>query len=181
MASGLGAIRVLVVDDNAQMRMLVRSMLRGIGIFNCGEAGSVADGIAELRKAPTDVVLLDLAMKPDDGIEFVRRVRRMTGSPNPFLSIIMMTGLAQRPQVAAARDAGVNSFLAKPISGRSLAEHLLAAIKDSRPFVRADNFFGPDRRHGPSITYAGPLRRESDKGESFDIDDAFAAKPALAG
>jgi DNA-binding response OmpR family regulator len=186
MDGGLGALRVLVIDDNAQMRLLVRSMLRAAGIFHCREAKDVDDGLATMRTFGADLVLCDLAMTPKDGLAFARHVRRAPDSPNPFVSIIMMTCHSQLSQVALARDIGVNSFLAKPISARSLIEHILAAINDSRPFVRCDNFFGPDRRRQKLGAYRGPWRRledsadEDDAANSLDLDTAFGARPLAA-
>ncbi len=180
---GLDTIKVLIVDDNEQMRMLIRSMLRAVGIPKVFEAANVEEGVEVLRNAGADIVLLDFAMLPANGIEFVRRVRKITGSPNPFVPIIMMTCHSQRVHVAAARDAGVNSFLAKPISGRTLVEHILAAASDSRPFVRADTYFGPDRRRSTAADYAGPFRRSTDKNaptEDLDLDDGFSSRPAAA-
>ena len=185
-------MRVLVVDDNAQMRLLIRSMLRAIGVFHCREARDVEEGISALRTFGADLVLCDLAMKPKDGLDFARYVRRAEDSPNPFVSIIMMTCHSQLTQVELARDIGVNSFLAKPISARSLIEHILNAINDSRPFVRCDSFFGPDRRRQMLRTHRGPWRRIGDNGQhggpaggqdhmdSLDLDAAFAPAPLAA-
>ena len=98
-----------------------------------------------------------------------------------------MTCHSQRAQVAAARDAGVNSFLAKPISGRSLVEHILAAVNDVRPFVRCDSFHGPDRRRPLSRLYGGPWRRAGERHASgsaaddcLDLDDSFHSGPRSA-
>jgi two-component system chemotaxis response regulator CheY len=184
--AGLSAIRVLIVDDNSQMRLLVRSMLRAAGIVHTFEAGDVAEGLEILRLYGVDIVLLDLHLQGEDGIAFAQHVRFSRESPNPFVALIMMTCHSQRTQVAAARDAGVNSFLAKPISGRSLLEHIFAAINDQRPFVRCDTFFGPDRRRSLSRLYHGPWRRAGERHgassleDSLDLDAEFAAGPRAA-
>jgi two-component system chemotaxis response regulator CheY len=184
--AGLSAIRVLVVDDNSQMRLLIRSMLRAAGIVHSYEAADVAEGLEILRLYGVDIVLLDLHMQGQDGIAFAQHVRFSRESPNPFVALIMMTCHSQRTQVAAARDAGVNSFLAKPISGRSLLEHILAAINDARPFVRCDTFFGPDRRRTLSRLYNGPWRRAGERhagpgvDEALDLDEEFSAGPRSA-
>ena len=180
---GLREIRILIVDDNAQMRSLIRSVLRGVGIGKVFEAGGVEEGLEMLRIQPVDIVLLDFAMKPLDGLAFASRVRQFSRSPAPYVALIMMTCHAHISRVAAARDAGVNSFLAKPISGRSLVEHILAAINDGRPFVRAGAYFGPDRRRFSQPHYRGPKRRSGeaeDVADDLDIDEAFSAAPRTA-
>ena len=174
---GLSEIKVLIVDDNAQMRTLLRSVLRGAGISHVYEAPNVHEGLDRLKFQAPDIVLLDLSMKPFDGLEFARAVRDPDNSPNPYVAIIMMTCHSQRLRVAAARDAGVNSFLAKPITGRSLFEHILGVINDGRPFVRCGSYFGPDRRRMQWPGYDGPFRRAgegaTDSG-GVDLDEDFS-------
>lgn len=168
----LDAISILVVDDNRQMRMLVRSVLRGFGFTRLYEAVDPAEALEIMRVTPIDLLITDVAMKPIDGLEFARMVRRAPDSPNSFVSIVVMSGHSGRRMVAEARDAGVNSYLVKPVTAQNLYQHIMAAAGDARPFVRAKNYFGPDRRTGLARRYNGPLRRSSDGvGSNFDLDD----------
>lgn len=117
-----------------------------------------------------DVLITDLAMGPVSGIAFTEQVRRGAGSPNPYQRILLMTGYSDQHRVAAARDAGVNGVLAKPISARTLLEKVHFILNDRRPFVRSASFFGPDRRHGAAPGFAGPYRRRTDHLDDFDLD-----------
>lgn len=167
----LGSVQILVVDDNRAMRLLVKSMLRAVGVGSILDAQDPADALSILRVSPVDLVITDFSMRPIDGVEFATMVRKSPDSPNPYVSIILMTGHSERHRVQAARDAGVNSFLAKPVSARSLLQRLTAVVNDSRPFVRSPTYFGPDRRGAGDPRYAGPRRRRSDAaGERFDLD-----------
>lgn len=157
-------VHVLVVDDNRAMRALVRTLLRAADGFRSWEAGDVPDALEIMKSTPIDLVIADLAMQPIDGIEFTRMVRTARDSPNIYAGIIMMTGHSERAKVNAARNAGVNSFLVKPISAKSLIAHINAVSADSRPFVRTKSYFGPDRRVGPDPKFAGPMRRSADRG-----------------
>lgn len=159
----LSNIQALVVDDNRQMRFLVRSMLRAGGVLRVAEADSADDALTLMRRISVDLIIVDWCMRPVDGIAFTRRVRMDPTSPNPYGAIVMISAHSERSRVAAARDAGVNSFLVKPISTRSLFEHVSAALADARPFIRADDYFGPDRRRGAIESYCGPFRRKSDR------------------
>jgi DNA-binding NtrC family response regulator len=94
-----------------------------------------------------------------------------TESVAPTTPIIMMTGHAEMSCVAAAIDAGVNTFLAKPISARSLADHVAAALNDRRPFIRTATFFGPDRRRRQIPNYPGPHRRTEDHFVELEDED----------
>jgi DNA-binding response OmpR family regulator len=56
----------------------------------------------------------------------------------------MLTGHGDRDSVCEARDAGVNMFMAKPMSAKAMYERLVRMINRPLPFIRADGYFGPD-------------------------------------
>jgi DNA-binding response OmpR family regulator len=58
----------------------------------------------------------------------------------------MLSGHTELQRICEARDAGVNEFLAKPISARALYSRMMSLIANPRPFVRTATYFGPDRR-----------------------------------
>jgi two-component system, chemotaxis family, chemotaxis protein CheY len=64
--------------------------------------------------------------------------------------------------VGEARDAGVNEFLAKPLTARGVIERIHQVVENPRPFVRSDDYFGPDRRRRADPAYRGPKRRSTD-------------------
>lgn len=178
--NGLEGLQVLVVDDNRQMRLLLKTLLRGFGFRRALEAADAAEAFEIMRSTYVDIVLLDWNMQPIDGEEFTRLIRTSKDSPNPFCTVIMVTGHSERGRVARARDAGVNSFLVKPVSAVKLRNHLVAAFEDERPFVRHNSYVGPCRRRKAKTAYKGPMRRAQDseieaRGEddSFDLDYAL--------
>jgi len=144
------------------MRVLLAEILRAIGINQIYEACDGAEGLQMMRSHPVDIVLTDLAMEPLDGIDFVRLLRNAPDSPNRLAPIIMITGHFTLARIREARDAGVNEFLAKPITARGVIERLHQIIDHSRPFVRTDGYFGPDRRRRADPRYDGPRRRAGD-------------------
>lgn len=172
----LNDIHVLVVDDNKQMRFLVRCLLRAGGISKITEAATGAEAFEIMRARPVDLIIVDWKMAPVDGLAFTHMVRRNQDSPNPYIPILMLTAHTEASRVTAARDAGVSGFVRKPISARLLFDRISNVLTDTRMFVRTEGFFGPDRRFGQDPHYAGPLRRESDKNETkhsnaLDVDD----------
>jgi DNA-binding response OmpR family regulator len=171
--NSLGDIEVLIVDDNQQMRMLTRALLRAAGVARIAEAGGALEASDYLHRAPADLILVDWKMQPVDGIAFTKMVRLSADSPCACAPILMMTAHTEVSRVAAARDAGVTGFLRKPISARILFERMSAALLDERLFIRTDGFFGPDRRHGVLPSFAGPFRRASDRAtqDTLDVDD----------
>jgi two-component system, chemotaxis family, chemotaxis protein CheY len=142
----LDNINVFIVDDNRHMRSLVTSILHALGVKEIGEAGDAAEAFTELQHFIADVLIVDWHMEPLDGLDFVRLVRTAKDSPNPYVPIIMLSGYTEYRRVTEARDAGVNEFLAKPISARALYMRFASIIEHPRPFVRTKGYFGPDRR-----------------------------------
>lgn len=171
----LNDLHILVVDDNAQMRFLLRSLLRAAGIGRVTEAETATDAFEAMTRTPIDLILVDWKMAPVDGLSFTRMVRHAPNSPNPYATILMLTAHTEASRVAAARDAGVSGFLKKPISTNLLFERLNTALTDQRNFIRAGAFFGPDRRFLTPMDYAGPRRRATDSikssGDELDLDD----------
>jgi len=155
-------LKILLVDDNHYMRILLAEILRAIGVNHIYEANDGAEGLQMMRDHPIDVVMTDLSMQPLDGIDFVRLLRNSPDSPNQMAPVIMITGHSTFARVNEARDAGVSEFLAKPLAARGVIERLHQAIEHPRPFVRTDDYFGPDRRRRNDPNYAGRRRRASD-------------------
>src|SRR5690606_3053821 len=102
----LNDIHVLVVDDNKQMRFLVRCLLRAGGINKVTEAETGAQAFDVMRARPVDLIIVDWKMAPVDGLAFTHMVRRNHDSPNPYVPILMLTAHTEISRVAAARDAG---------------------------------------------------------------------------
>ena len=162
-------LKALVVEDNTHMRTLLRSLLLALGVHRVYESVDGSSGFTELRDRKPDFILTDLSMKPVNGIEFTRRVRLGRDSPNPYVPIIMVTGHTERTHVEAARDIGVTEFLAKPITTQNLLLRIIEIIERPRPFVRCENYFGPDRRRQAAEDYTGPWRRRDDIKDDLDF------------
>jgi two-component system, chemotaxis family, chemotaxis protein CheY len=155
-------LRILLVDDNHYMRVLLAEILRAIGVQHIYEANDGAEGLQMMRDHQIDLVMTDLSMQPLDGIDFVRLLRNSPDSPNQMAPVIMVTGHSTFARVNEARDAGVSEFLAKPLTARGVIERLHQAIERPRPFVRSGDYFGPDRRRRVDPDYRGPKRRATD-------------------
>jgi hypothetical protein len=63
----------------------------------------------------------------------------------------------------------VNEFLAKPITAQNILLRITEIVERPRPFVRCDNYFGPDRRRRRDDSYAGRLRRRDDQVGAVDL------------
>ncbi|MBF0371859.1 MAG: response regulator [Alphaproteobacteria bacterium] len=157
-------VKVLVIEDNQHARLLIRTVLQTLGVTTIREAKDGEDGLEVLKEFQADLVIADWKMEPMDGLVFVERIRRGADSPNPYLPIIMVTGYSEARLVIEARDAGVNEFLAKPISAKALVGRIVSVLDKPRAFVRCEAYFGPDRRRR-QLPFSGGERRKPIMGE----------------
>lgn len=155
-------LKILLVDDNPHMRMLLVEILRAIGVKEVYEARDGAEALQKLRQHDVDIVMTDLAMEPLDGIDFLQLLRNSPDSPNPMCPVIMITGHTTQKRVSEARDAGVNEFLAKPVTARGIIDRITRIVEFPRPYIRTEAYFGPDRRRRADPRHPGPWRREKD-------------------
>ena len=155
-------LKILLVDDNHHMRVLLTEILRAIGVRQVFEASDGAEGLQLMRTHQIDIIMTDLAMQPLDGIDFVRLLRNSADSPNPMAPVIMITGHSTHKRVNEARDVGVTEFLSKPVTAKGVLERIGRVVDSPRPFVRTNTYFGPDRRRKADPNYSGPYRRATD-------------------
>ena len=135
----------MIVDDNGNMLNLVGTILLALGVRDTFEALDGETALSELRHFKPDIIITDWHMEPMNGVEFVKKVRRGKHSPDPFVPIIMLTGHTEMSLVFEARDAGINEFLVKPISPKSLHARITAILDGTRPFIQSEAYFGPCR------------------------------------
>jgi two-component system, chemotaxis family, chemotaxis protein CheY len=158
MRNDFDGLRFLVIEDNAHIRRLIRTLINGFGSREVKEAEDGAEGLEAYNNYSPDVIITDWRMPIFDGLELTQMIRQ-PGNSNPFVPIIMLTGHSERKHVTAARDAGVNEFLAKPFSAKALYQRIINVAAYPRPFVKAPNYFGPDRHRNVNPNYVGPERR----------------------
>ena len=157
----LRALRILIVDDNRNAAEIVKSVLASVGAKDMEMATTAEKAFEVLQGGRCDLVVVDQNLgKGDEGIALVRRIRTDPRSNNPYLPILMLTGYTEQRRVQAARDAGVTEFLSKPFTIVGLLRRMEALIHAPRPFVRSEDYFGPDRRRRQDPEYKGPERRK---------------------
>ena len=159
----LDRLKVLIVDDHENARALLSQMLRALGAAHIFEARDGVEGLRVLGEHDIDIVLADLVMAPMDGLTFVRALRTSPHSRRPRAPVIMVSGHSTLKSIMSARDAGVDEFLAKPLSARDLVDRLHRVIERQQPFVRTPTYFGPDRRRRAQARHRGPWRRSTDR------------------
>jgi two-component system chemotaxis response regulator CheY len=158
-------LRFLVIDDNAYMRRIMRTLLHSYGSREVYEAEDGAGGLEAFTHYVPDIVITDWVMPIFDGLELTQMIRQQGVNANPYVPIIMLTGHSEKTRVVGARDAGITEFLAKPISATALYERILNLVANPRPFIKTKTYLGPDRRRTVNPSYAGPERRRGGTAE----------------
>jgi two-component system chemotaxis response regulator CheY len=155
--------RVLVVDDEFNMRKVIRTLLYSVGVTNVHEASDGPSGLQAIRQLEPHAVILDWQMQGMQGNEFVKRVRSPGTFPLPDVPIIMLTGHSEQSRVIEAIRIGVHEFLLKPVSGSALHSRLASVLLKPRPMVRRGDYYGPEARkfaaYQPYASGYGPESR----------------------
>jgi CheY-like chemotaxis protein len=112
---------VLVVDDDAGFRDLATRILTSWGHAVIGEAGSVAEALAQATRLRPDVVLVDIGLPDGDGFSLTEQLVAMPWA----VRVVLISSQADRATVAAARRAGADSFLPKDELSSALLRQLI--------------------------------------------------------
>lgn len=112
---------VLIVDDAAFMRMLLKDILTKNGYQIAGEAPNGFKAIELYKSEKPDIVTLDITMPEMDGIQALKEIR----SYDPSARVIMCSAMGQQGMVMDAIKAGAKDFIVKPFQ----AERVLEAVK----------------------------------------------------
>lgn len=159
----LAKARVMVVDDNNFSLRLITQTLLGFGVkasFAC-QSGGVAKNI--LKTQTIDLLIVDCEMPEIDGYDLVSWLRASAMEPNSFVPILMVSGHTQLSNVTKARDCGASFIVARPLTPTILLDRILWLARDSRPFVQAQSYLGPDRRFKDLELADGQEERRADR------------------
>jgi two-component system chemotaxis response regulator CheY len=165
----LSALRILIVDDNTNMRRILRTMLAGFGVTQIYEAEDGAAALEQIKLNDPDLIILDWLMPIIDGAELTRRIRH-SERPGCFVPIVAVTAHTQKRRVISARDTGVTEVLCKPVSANGLYLRVANCILNQRDFVRTKGFFGPDRRRFQNPSFSGDERRGVKAEDRYTLD-----------
>ena len=117
---------VLVVDDYGTMRRIIRNLLTQIGFTNIEEAADGAAALGKLRERSFGLVISDWNMEPMTGLQLLQEVRADNKlKPTPF---IMVTAESKTENVVAAKEAGVNNYIVKPLNAETLKKKIESVL-----------------------------------------------------
>jgi DNA-binding response OmpR family regulator len=167
--------RVLVVDDEATIRDIVRRYLTADG-FDVAEAADGEEALRQFEDRRFDLVVLDVMMPGMDGLEVLRRLRATSG-----VFVVLLTAKAEEVDKLVGLSVGADDYLTKPFSPRELVARVRAVLRRQRDAATSP---GDD-----TMWFAGlvidPARREVLRDDApveltaleFDLLAALAASP----
>lgn len=124
--NGVNQYRILLVDDEPDLRQMVRRYLQAEGF----DVADVADGesaLARLRKSTPDLILLDIGMPDMDGFTVLQEVRKTSEVP-----VIMLTARSEEIDRVMGLTMGADDYLTKPFSPRELVARIRAVLRRGR-------------------------------------------------
>ncbi|MCI9123276.1 MAG: response regulator [Eubacterium sp.] len=115
------AKKVLICDDAAFMRMMIKDILSKNGYEIAGEAENGVKAVEKYNETKPDLVLMDITMPEMDGIQALKAIRELDGNA----CVIMCSAMGQQAMVIEAIQSGAKDFIVKPFQ----AERVLEAVK----------------------------------------------------
>lgn len=117
--------KILIIDDAALMRMMLRTILSRAGHEIVGEAENGTCGVEKFKELHPDLVTLDITMPGIDGIEALRQIRR----EDPNATCIMCSAMGQKAVILEAMHAGATDFIVKPFIPNHVVEAVNIALR----------------------------------------------------
>jgi two-component system, response regulator PdtaR len=136
------AIRVIVAEDEAIVRLDIKEILLSAGYEVVGETGRGDEAVALAAETTPDLAILDVKMPGMSGIQAAREITR-----DAHIAVIVLTAFSQRELIEEARDAGVAAYLVKPFRRDELlnaVENVLATCRQEWAIDAEIESFGPE-------------------------------------
>ena len=119
------ANRILVVDDAAFMRMMLKDILTKGGHEVVGEAGNGKEAISKFKELKPDLVTMDITMPDVDGLQALKELQALDSKVN----VIMCSAMGQQAMVVDAIKNGAKDFIVKPFQADRVLEAISKVLK----------------------------------------------------
>ena len=152
-------LRIMLLSGKSHGAATLRSVLSIAGVSKIIPVDQSSRAIDLLTMEHFDAVFAEESCDAVEDLTFPLAVRRKAGILNPMIPVFVFQEQARRRDVEQARDTGAHDFLTCPISPKTVMAKLEAALVAPRPFIKAPEFFGPDRRAAARPAWYGDDRR----------------------
>ena len=167
----LAGVQILIVISSIRAGALMKRLFEHLGFKGLHIAHDASEAIQLLKNLHVHLIVTDADLQlastnttittppkhdnqsKQSGIHFVERLRHAPASPAPFIPVLMLMDQANKKSIFAARDAGVNEVVLKPLEARNFCERVIQMIDNPRPHITASTYRGPCRRrnNGPPL------------------------------
>ncbi len=117
---------IIVVDDFKTMVQLTKGLLSQMGFKNVDEAADGKEALAKIKNKKYGLILSDWNMEPMTGLELLKAVR--ADDAIKHIPMILITAESKPQNIIAAKQAGVNNYIVKPVTGKALKEKMSAVL-----------------------------------------------------
>lgn len=116
--------KIMLVDDAAFMRMMLKKALTESGYSDFVEAQDGADAVKKYGEEKPDMVIMDITMPNMDGLQALKKIREM----DPAAKVVMCTAMGQESMVVEAIKSGVKDFIVKPFNNERIVQAVNAVL-----------------------------------------------------
>ncbi|WP_289036088.1 response regulator [uncultured Roseibium sp.] len=132
----------LVIEDNIHMRSILRSVLSGFGVRQIYEASDGADGLEIVLDRTPDFILVDWAMAPVSGADFIKILRSDKDKFISTIPVVVVSAHSQKATIVEAMKLGVHGFIAKPVSPAVLFDRIGDILQKQELHGRCKGVYG---------------------------------------
>jgi PleD family two-component response regulator len=174
-------IPTLIVDPAGHSKGLLRGLLTTLNVSHVVAVANTNEALLSLRQEHFSIVFCNELVGPLDPLDFLKALRRDLQTRDVTVPVVLVSAGADFSKMTAARDAGINDVIAKPVSAGAIERKLKSLLLAPRPFVTAKAFVGPDRRGSGERRNFGPrpTAGEDRRGKSAEVGSIFAIAPRL--
>ena len=117
--------KILLVDDAAFMRMMIKDILVKNGFEVCGEAEDGVIAVERFKALGPDLVIMDITMPNMDGLQALKEIKR----DNPQAKVVMCSAMGQETYVVDAIKSGASDFIVKPFQADRIVSTVQKVLK----------------------------------------------------
>jgi two-component system, chemotaxis family, chemotaxis protein CheY len=142
----LRKITILIVDPNEFARTFIRSICRNLHFGNILTTGTTSEAFDLMRANRVQIIVCDWSLEPLSATDFVKQLRSSQDIPDNAAPVIILTSAGSPEAIVAARDAGVDDYLTRPIVMRRLLNSFVSVLCMPRIYIKSQSYIGPCRR-----------------------------------